>query len=79
MRDDGHFDRVQDYTDAFLAMSALILLSALVLVWAAFGYLVALALCFGLHVTIGRLAALRAARDADWDARVDAVLARHRD
>ena len=79
MRDDGDFGRVEDYTNAFLGIFYLILVMTLVIVWGAWGYPVALAICAGLHWAIRRLGERSAAREAAWDARVRAVLARRDD
>jgi flagellar biogenesis protein FliO len=79
MRDNQPFDRVEDYTNAFLGMSYLLLVMTLVLIWGAWGYLFALALCGALHYAIRRLGERRAAREAEWNARVEAVLARRRE
>lgn len=78
MRDDGQIDRVEDYTNAFLGMAYLMLVMMLVFVWGVWGYPVALAICAGLHWVIRRLGLRRAAREAAWDARVEAVLAKRR-
>ena len=78
MRDDRP-DRVEDYTDAFLWTSYMILVVALVLIWGTLGYLIALATCAGLHWAITRWSLARARAEADWDARVAAAVARARD
>lgn len=78
MRDDGRLDRVEDYTNAFLGMFYLILVMVLVLIWGAWGYPMALVICAALHWGIHRFGAYRAAREAAWDARVEAVLAKRR-
>lgn len=75
MRRDGE---VEDYTNAFLGMAYLILVMSLVIVWGVWGYPVALALCAALHWGVRRLGMRRAAAEADWDARVEAALARRR-
>lgn len=79
MRDDNSFDRVEDYTNAFLGMFYLVLVMTLVIVWGVWGYVMALAICGVLHWAIRQLGARRAAREADWDARVEAALARRRE
>jgi uncharacterized membrane protein (DUF106 family) len=76
MRNDGQIDRVEDYTNAFLGMAYLMLITVLVFVWGVWGYPVALATCAGLHLAIRRWGLWRAAQLAAWDARVDAVLAK---
>ena len=76
--DDDRYGRVEDYTLAFLATFYLILVMALVLIWGVWGYPAALALCAGLHWAIRRLGLRRARAQADWDARVAAILDRHR-
>lgn len=70
--------RVEDYTNAFLGMFYLLLVVSLTIVWGALGYGVALALCAVIHVAIRRLGLRRAARDREWDARVEAALERAR-
>ncbi|MGC1260171.1 MAG: hypothetical protein WA873_05850 [Jannaschia helgolandensis] len=78
MRNDGQIDRVEDYTNAFLGMAYLMLVMILVFVWGVWGYPVALATCVGLHWAIRGWGLRRAARNAAWDARIDAVLAKRR-
>ena len=78
MRDDGGFDRVGDYTNAFLGMLYPILLMGLVVIWGSLGYAVALALCGALHLCLGRWSLHRAAREAEWDARVRQAVRRGR-
>lgn len=75
MRDRGE---VEDYTNAFLGMAYLILVMVLVVVWGAWGYPLALAVCAALHHAIRRLGRRRHAAAADWDARVAAALERAR-
>ncbi|MEM7488244.1 MAG: hypothetical protein AAF390_03870 [Pseudomonadota bacterium] len=77
MKSDG-FGQVEDYTSAFLWMFYLVLVVGLVIVWGVWGYVLALAICLGLHVGIARLAVIRARRDAEWEARVAAAVARGR-
>ncbi|WP_179380157.1 hypothetical protein [Jannaschia marina] len=79
MRDDDHFDRVQDYTNAFLGMVYLLLVFVLVLIWGVWGYPMALALCAALHWAIHRWGLRRRAREAAWDARVEAILQKRRE
>ena len=74
----GHPGRVEDYTDAFLALMWLLGITALTLVWGVWGYAAALVLCAAAHAGIRRLARLRAAREAAWDARARAAVARGR-
>jgi hypothetical protein len=76
--EDDRFGRVEDYTTAFLWMFYLLLVSGLVIVWGVWGYVLALAICAGLHVGIARLAIRRAAREREWEARVAAAIARGR-
>lgn len=76
MRDQDGFQPVEDYTNAFLGVFYLLLVMTLVVIWGAWGYVVSLALCAGLHWTIRHFSLRRAAREAAWDARVEAVLAR---
>ncbi|MEM7641961.1 MAG: hypothetical protein AAF366_05485 [Pseudomonadota bacterium] len=75
---DHRFGRVEDYTSAFLWMFYLVLVVGLVIVWGVWGYMLALAICVGLHLGIARLAVIRAQREADWEARVAAAIARGR-
>lgn len=75
MRRDG-FERVEDYTDAFLCVAYLLLVMVLVVIWGAWGYPVSLLTCAGMHWAIRRLSLRRARVDADWDARVAAALDR---
>lgn len=74
-RGTGH---VEDYTTAFLGVLYLLVVMTLTLVWGVWGYGIALAVCAIGHVCIRRLGLRRAARDAEWDARVEAALARAR-
>jgi hypothetical protein len=78
MRDDGP-GQVEDYTEAFLWSAYLVLIVLLVIVWGAMGYLVALACCAGLHWGVTRWSVARARAEADWNARVEAAIARARD
>ncbi|SDY64800.1 hypothetical protein SAMN05444004_102233 [Jannaschia faecimaris] len=79
MREDSQFERVQDYTNAFLGMFYLILVMTLVIIWGVWGYPVSLAICAVMHWGIRRWGQFRAAREAAWEARVQAALARRRD
>lgn len=56
-------DPVPDYTNAFLAMSYLILVMALWVIWGIWGYIAALATCALIQTGITRLAQAR--RDQD--------------
>lgn len=76
--DDDKYQRVQDYTDAFLWMCYLLLVMTLVMIWGVWGYVAALALCAGIHYAIGRFASYRARTEAEWEARVQAAVARAR-
>lgn len=78
MRDGDQFQRVQDYTFAFLGMFYLTLMFTLMVIWGVWGYLVSLALCLALHWVLRRWGNRRAAREADWDARVATIVARAR-
>ncbi|GIT91062.1 hypothetical protein JANAI62_15170 [Jannaschia pagri] len=77
MRDDK-FGQVEDYTEAFLWMAYLVLVSGLVMIWGLWGYPMALIVCACLHYGIKRLGLHRARVEADWDARVAAALDRAR-
>ncbi|MEM8823346.1 MAG: hypothetical protein AAGF30_07035 [Pseudomonadota bacterium] len=72
------FGQVENYTTAFLWMFYLVLVVGLVIVWGVWGYVLALAICAGLHVGIAKLAVIRARREAAWEARVAAAIARGR-
>ena len=48
---------VPDYTNAFLAMSYLIAVMGLVVIWGVWGYAVALGLCWVGHIALVRIAA----------------------
>lgn len=74
----GRPGRAEDYTGAFLGMAWLLCVFVLTLAWGLWGYAVALALGAVTHAAIRRLGQRRAAREADWDARVDAAMARGR-
>ncbi|UWQ22497.1 hypothetical protein [Jannaschia sp. W003] len=56
-------DPVPDYTNAFLAMSWLILVMALWVIWGVWGYVAALATCALVQGGIARLARVRVDRD----------------
>ena len=75
---DRRIGRVEDCTTAFLGMTYLLVVLSLTLVWGAWGYGVALGACLVLHLAIRRLGRVRAAREAEWDARVEAALSRAR-
>jgi hypothetical protein len=77
--DDDRHGQAEDYTTAFLWAFYLLLVVGLVVVWGAWGYVLALAICAGLHWGIGRYAVIRARREAEWDARVEAAVSRGRD
>ena len=68
--------RVEDYTNAFLCVLYPLVVMTLTLLWGVWGYAMALAACGGLHLAIRAGERRRAARDAEWDARVEAALAR---
>ncbi|MGB3554603.1 MAG: hypothetical protein WBA25_08190 [Jannaschia sp.] len=76
--DDDRFGRVEDYTDAFLCIAWLLLVSTLVTIWGVWGYPAALALGAALHWVIRVLGIRRARAEAEWDARVEAALERAR-
>ena len=76
-RDDG-VGQVEDYTGAFLGMAYLVGMTGLMLVWGAWSYVAALATCGACHVAIQRLGQRRRARETNWEARVEAALARAR-
>lgn len=78
MGDKDQFQRAENYTTAFLGMFYLTLVFALVVIWGLWGYPVALAICLALHWAIRGWGNRVAAREADWDARVDAIVARAR-
>lgn len=75
---DREIGRVEDYTAAFLGMAYLLGVTGLTIVWGVWGYGVALLICATTHVAIRRFGLRRAAREAEWDARVEAALARAR-
>lgn len=76
--DGDRFARAEDYTNAFLGMLYLVLVMGLVVIWGAWGYVAALALCAAVHKGIDWFGARRAAAEADWEERVATAIRRGR-
>jgi hypothetical protein len=74
--DDDRHGQAENYTEAFLWTCYLVVVVLLVILWGAYGYIVAVAACGGLHWGVGRFVTYRAAREAEWEARVAAAVAR---
>ncbi len=70
--------RADDYTGAFLGATWLLGLTGLVLLWGTWGYVTALGACVLAYEGIGWGTRRRAAREAEWDSRVDAAVERGR-
>ena len=77
MRERG-VGRAEDYTQAFLGMAYLLAVTGLTIAWGVWGYGAALLLCGAAHLGLRRLGTRRAAREAEWEARVAAAITRGR-